>query len=66
MVSLTDSGHLGTAQKTYGRYAECHLEKLLIGFLEKLAWLRDGQNNFSALVIILFANNYKFAGQNNA
>jgi hypothetical protein len=28
----------------------------LTGFLERLALLRDGQNNFSALVIILFAN----------
>jgi hypothetical protein len=32
--------------------------RLLTGFLERLALLRDGQNNFSALVIILFANNY--------
>jgi len=34
--------------------------RLLTGFLEILALLRDGQNNFSALVIILFANNYSY------
>jgi hypothetical protein len=34
--------------------------RLLTGFLEGLALLRDGQNNFSALVIILFANNYSY------
>jgi hypothetical protein len=34
--------------------------RLLTGFLERLAWLRSGQNNFSALVIILFANNYSY------
>jgi hypothetical protein len=32
--------------------------RLLTGFFEGLALLRDGQNNFSALVIILFTNNY--------
>jgi hypothetical protein len=30
------------------------------GFLGRLAWLWDGQNNFLALVIILFANNYSY------
>jgi hypothetical protein len=34
--------------------------RLLIGFLGRLALLRDGQNNFSALVIILSANNYSY------
>jgi len=29
-------------------------------FLERLALLRDGQNNFSALVIILLANNHSY------
>jgi hypothetical protein len=29
-----------------------------MGFLETLALLWDGQNNFSTLVIILFANSY--------
>jgi len=32
--------------------------RLLTDFLERLALLRDGQNNFSALVIILFGKNY--------
>jgi hypothetical protein len=27
-------------------------------FLKRLAWLQDRQNNFCALVIILFADNY--------
>jgi hypothetical protein len=34
--------------------------RLLTGFLERIALLRDGQNNFSALVIILFANNCSY------
>jgi hypothetical protein len=34
--------------------------RLLTGFLERLALLQDGQNNLSALVIILFANNYSY------
>jgi hypothetical protein len=34
--------------------------RLLTGFLERLILLRDGQNNFSALVIILFADNYSY------
>jgi len=34
--------------------------RLLTGFLEIAALLREGQNNFSALVIILFANNYSY------
>lgn len=34
--------------------------RLLTGFLERLALLGDWQNNFSALVIILFANNYGY------
>ncbi|MFZ2148024.1 MAG: hypothetical protein WAV28_12450 [Sedimentisphaerales bacterium] len=34
--------------------------KLLNGFLERLALLRDGQKNFSVLVIILFANSYSY------
>jgi hypothetical protein len=34
--------------------------RLLTGFLERLALLRDGQNNFSALVIILFASSYSY------
>jgi len=34
--------------------------RLLTGFLERLALLRDRQNNFAALVIILFANNYSY------
>jgi hypothetical protein len=40
--------------------------RLLIGFLERLALLRDGQNNFSALVIILFANNYSYDMEEDA
>jgi hypothetical protein len=34
--------------------------RLLTDFLEGLALLRDGQNNFSALVIILLANNHNY------
>ena len=34
--------------------------RLLTDFLARLALLRDGQNNFSALVIILFADNYSY------
>jgi hypothetical protein len=40
--------------------------RLLTGFLEGLALLRDGQNNFSALVIILFVNNYSYDTEEGA
>ena len=40
--------------------------RLLSGFLEILALLRDGQNNFSALVIILFANSYSYDMEESA
>jgi len=33
---------------------------LLAGFQERLALLRAGQNNFSALAIILSANSYSY------
>jgi hypothetical protein len=34
--------------------------RLSTGFLERLALLRGGQNNFSALVIIPFVNSYSY------
>jgi hypothetical protein len=36
------------------------------GFLERLALLRDGQKNFSALVIILLANSYSYDMEESA
>jgi len=34
--------------------------RLLTGFMERLALLREGRKDFSALAIILFTNSYSY------
>jgi hypothetical protein len=40
--------------------------RLLTGFLERSALLRDGQKDFAALVIILSANSYSYDTEEGA
>ena len=58
MVSLADSGHPGTAKHMGG------MPNVIQGasyrLSGKISLAADGQNNFSALVIILFANEYSY------